>query len=298
MGEISHAALLENLFDGVYYVDRDRRISFWNKAAERITGYPKSEVVGSCCADNILCHLDHEGRSLCVEGCPLVATMRDGHGREATVYLHHKQGHRVPVSVRTSPVRDEAGAIVGAVEIFSDNSSHLQILRELETLRHDVYVDRLTSVGNRRHGEVSLHTRAYEWQTFGVPFGVIFLDIDHFKRFNDTYGHATGDAVLAMVGKIMVNLVRRSDTVSRWGGEEFVAILPSITAEVLGRVAERLRVFIEQSFIMVENEKLQVTASLGVTLATSDDTPSTILHRVDALMYSSKMAGRNRVTMG
>jgi len=298
MGEVSHEELLENLFDGVYYVDLNRRISFWNKAAERITGYRKSEVVGFCCADNILRHVDNEGRTLCVEGCPLTATMHDGRGREATVYLHHKQGHRVPVAIRTSPVRDETGAIVGAVEIFSDNSNQLQILRELEALRHDVYVDRLTSVGNRRHGEMSLHTRVYERQTFGNPFGVIFLDIDHFKRFNDTYGHATGDAVLAMVGKIMVNLLRRSDTVSRWGGEEFVAILPHITAEVLGQVAERLRVFIEQSFIMVENEKLQVTASLGVTLARSDDIPDTIMHRADALMYSSKMAGRNRVTMG
>jgi diguanylate cyclase (GGDEF)-like protein/PAS domain S-box-containing protein len=298
MSEISHEELLENLFDGVYYVDLNRRISFWNKAAERITGYRKSEVVGFCCADNILRHVDDEGRGLCVEGCPLTATMQDGRGREATVYLHHKQGHRVPVSIRTSPVRDETGAVVGAVEIFSDNSNHLQILRELETLRHDAYVDRLTSVGNRRHAEMSLHTRVYEWHTFGVPFGVIFLDIDHFKRCNDTYGHATGDAVLVMVARMMVNLQRRSDTVSRWGGEEFAAIFPHITAEVLGRVAERLRVFIEQTFIMVENEKLHVTASLGATLATSDDTPDTIMHRVDALMYASKMAGRNRVTMG
>jgi diguanylate cyclase (GGDEF)-like protein/PAS domain S-box-containing protein len=298
MGDISHKELLENLFDGVYFVDLTRRISFWNKAAERITGYTKSDVVGFCCADSILRHVDDAGRALCTEGCPLAATMQDGRGREAHVYLHHKQGHRVPVSVRTSAVRDDSGAIVGAVEIFSDNSNHHQILRELETLRQAVYVDRVTGVGNRRYGEMSLHTRIYERQSFGVPFGVIFLDIDNFKRCNDVYGHAAGDAVLAMVGKIMVNLLRRSDVVARWGGEEFTAFLPHITVEVLGRVAERLRVFVEQTFVLVEDRQVQVTASLGATLATPDDTPHTIMQRADALMYASKMAGKNIVTMG
>ena len=101
MMTISGDKLLDSLFDGVYFVDLDRRITYWNAGAERISGYLRSEVVGSCCADNLLRHIDTEGHKLCQDGCPLAATMRDGKTRESSVYLHHKFGHRVPVLVRT-----------------------------------------------------------------------------------------------------------------------------------------------------------------------------------------------------
>jgi diguanylate cyclase (GGDEF)-like protein/PAS domain S-box-containing protein len=298
MNEISHENLLESLFDGVYYVDRNRKITVWNAAAERITGFTKAEVLGHCCADNILRHIDEQGHELCVEGCPLAACMQDGKVRETTIYLHHKQGHRVPATVRVSPVRDAAGGIIGCVEVFSDNSSAQQIIHELESLKKEVYLDSLTGVGNRRYAEMILKTRFYEWQTHGVPYGVIFLDIDYFKRFNDTYGHKTGDEVLTMVSKTMTNLLRRMDAVARWGGEEFVVILQNINGAFLKDAAERLRIFIERSFLMVAETPLTVTASLGVTLVCPTDTQESVVARADQLMYASKTAGRNRVTCG
>jgi diguanylate cyclase (GGDEF)-like protein/PAS domain S-box-containing protein len=298
MADVSYETLLESLFDGVYFVDLDRRIAIWNKSAERITGYTKEEVVGDFCHANILRHIDDKGRELCLNGCPLSATMRDGKPREASVFLHHKLGHRVPVSVRTSPVREASGAIVGAIEIFTDNSKALEILKELEGLKQEAYLDKLTNVGNRRYGENTLGTCIFQWQSHGTSFGVIFLDIDYFKKLNDSAGHKAGDDMLVMVGQTILNTVRRFDIVSRWGGEEFVVILPSITAELLTVVAERIRVFIESSFIMADDRKLSITASLGATLVEPDDTPETIVHRADTLMYASKTAGRNRVTIG
>lgn len=296
MGVISHERLLDSLFDGVYFVDRERKIIFWNKAAERITGYGKEEVMGSCCSDNLLRHTDEQGNELCLVGCPLQATISDGSTREANVYLHHKQGHRVPVRVRVSPVRDDTGAVVGGVEIFSDNSNLLQILREMEQLKQDVYVDELTGVGNRRYGEMTLKTRLYELHTFMNPFGVIFFDIDHFKVCNDTYGHAVGDEVLTMVSRTAANILRRMDSIARWGGEEFVVILPNIDMKTLKAVSERIRVFIETSFLVTKGIRLNVTASLGATMARPGDTIESLIHRADGLMYSSKSAGRNRVT--
>ncbi len=298
MDSPSHETLLDSLFDGIYYVDRDRRITFWNKAAERITGYTREEVIGSCCADNLLRHVDESGRELCMSGCPLSATMADGDVHEAHVYLHHKQGHRVPVSVRVSPVRDESGAIVGSVEIFTDNSSFHQILREMEQLKHDAYMDELTGVGNRRYGEMTLNTRIHELNASGRPFGLIFFDIDHFKRCNDTYGHAVGDEVLVMVAKTVMNILRRMDSIARWGGEEFIVILPSIDLKTLQTVSERIRVFIETSFLVTRGIRLNVTASLGATLARPGDTVESVVRRADGLMYASKTSGRNRVTTG
>lgn len=298
MHTISSDKLLESLFDGVYYVDLDRKITVWNAAAERITGFLRTEVRGACCADNILRHMDEAGNELCTTGCPLAASMQDGQLREANVYLHHKQGHRVPVTVRISPVRDADGTIVGGIEVFSDNSSALQILGELESLKKEVYLDRLTGVGNRRYGEMILETRLFEWRSHGVPCGVIFLDIDHFKRFNDLYGHRIGDEVLTLVGKTITNLLRRMDVVARWGGEEFVIILQNVTPDYLQLAAERVRRFIERSFLMVDGEELSVTASLGATVVRGDDTFETIVDRADKLMYESKNKGRNKLTCG
>lgn len=103
MHQITGEKLLDSLLDGVYFVDNSRCITFWNRAAERITGYSKSEAVGTYCSNNLLRHIDCDGRQLCLEGCPLAATIRDGKTREASVYLHHALGHRVPVSGVVDP---------------------------------------------------------------------------------------------------------------------------------------------------------------------------------------------------
>ncbi|GAB1400628.1 hypothetical protein MASR1M66_20830 [Aminivibrio sp.] len=94
--------MMNMLREGVYFVDLDRKITFWNKAAERISGYRSDEVLGSSCKDNILIHVDSTGRNLCQDGCPLHATMADREIRMADVFLHHRRGYRVPVSVRTT----------------------------------------------------------------------------------------------------------------------------------------------------------------------------------------------------
>ena len=290
--------ILDNLYEGVYFCDMQRKITFWNKAAERITGYRKEEVLGTRCSDNLLRHVDGDGKELCFVGCPLAGTISDGSIREAHVYLHHKQGHRVPVSVRVSPVRDDSGSIVGGVEIFSDNSSFQQILHEMEKLKQDAYVDKLTGAGNRRYGEMALQTRLYELKSFGTPFGIVFLDLDNFKQCNDTYGHTTGDDILIMTSKTIMNILRRNDSISRWGGEEFVIILPNVDEGVLRDVAERIRLFIQRSYIVVQGNPVAVTASLGVTLALPSDFPASLIERADRLMYESKVSGKNKVTMG
>lgn len=157
-------------------------------------------------------------------------------------------------------------------------------------------MDALTGVGNRRYGEITLSTRIYDWNTHSIPFGVLFLDIDHFKLFNDIYGHKTGDDVLLMVGKSISVLLRKMDVVSRWGGEEFVVILPGASKVVVKSVSERIRVLVENSFIMEGDDKLKVTVSIGATMSREGDSAETVIKRADRLMYLSKAAGRNRIS--
>jgi diguanylate cyclase (GGDEF)-like protein/PAS domain S-box-containing protein len=287
---------LDSLFDGVYFVDTERRIIYWNAGAERISGYSRADVVGSCCADNLLRHVDADGHELCLDGCPLAATISDGIFREANVFLHHKLGHRVPVSVRTSPVRDKLGVIVGAVEIFCDNSGSVQVLQEYERLKQEEFLDVLTRVGNRRFGEMTLSTRMYDLHANGIHFGVLFMDIDHFKEVNDRYGHQIGDDVLTMVATSISNSLRKIDVVARWGGEEFIAILPGASRVVIKLISERIRMLMENSFVVVGDDKVNVTISIGATISRIDDNVSTIVSRADELMYRSKGNGRNRVT--
>jgi diguanylate cyclase (GGDEF)-like protein/PAS domain S-box-containing protein len=290
--------LLNGISDGLYFVDRDRRITFWNRAAERLTGYEAREVVGRSCGDNILAHVDAEGRSLCEGMCPLARTLKDGEPREAEVFLHHRKGHRVPVAVRISPLRSPAGKITGAVEVFNDNSRRLAESDELEHLKKLALVDPVTEIRNRRFLEMSLQAVINEIRRQSWPMGFLFVDVDRFKQVNDTYGHEAGDAVLRAVAQTLAQAVRGYDLVGRWGGEEFVLVIRNVTVKNLARLAEKLRVLVANSSVDCAGKKVAVTVSIGATAIVADDTVAGVVGRAEALMYVGKASGRDRVTSG
>jgi len=145
--------IIDNLYDGVYFVDRDRVITYWNRGAERITGYSAAQAIGRRCRDNLLNHVTASGVQLCLNHCPLAAVMEDGQPREAEVYLHHADGHRVPVLVRASAMRDEQGNIIGAVESFGSNASVINARRRISEMDQIARTDSLTRIGNRQHIE-------------------------------------------------------------------------------------------------------------------------------------------------
>ncbi|MEW5772493.1 MAG: GGDEF domain-containing protein [Thermodesulfobacteriota bacterium] len=287
--------LLDSMADGVYFVDLDRRVTYWNKAAERISGYSAQEVAGKRCADNILRHVDADGRELCLQGCPLAGAMNDGKVREAEVFMHHKLGHRVPVSVRASPMRGEDGTIIGAVEVFSSNSKAINILQEIEALRREVLADQLTGIGNRRYADITLAGLETSLVEHGVPFGVLFVDIDHFKKVNDAWGHHVGDQVLRMVAQTLAHGLRGLDVACRWGGEEFVLLVPNTTAEALLGMGERLRMLVENSWLDHGEERITATASFGGAVSRPGESAPDVVDRADRQVYRSKEAGRNCV---
>jgi diguanylate cyclase (GGDEF)-like protein len=170
--------------------------------------------------------------------------------------------------------------------------------RLIETLRKETLVDVLTDLPNRRHLQMNLTGSLAEYERHGNGFGLVFADVDHFKQFNDTYGHEVGDMVLRFVGKTMVNCIRAYDVVGRWGGEEFLAIIRFADEEQFRQVAEKLRLMVEESFLMHGPEQLHVTMTLGATHVREGDTLETLVNRADRLMYQGKQAGRNRVHFG
>ena len=293
--------------DGIYFVDPDRNIRYWNQAAERITGFSAGQVVGQCCAANILMHVNDSGEHLCFGGCPLAHTLKDGQTRETQVYLHHASGYRVPVSVRVVPVRaepaapGEAGEITGAVEIFTENISLTTALARIEALQRAVLLDPLTGIGNRRMIQNRLEAVLVEWEKHHLPFGVLMVDIDHFKQVNDTHGHDIGDQALKMVTTSLTNGLRAYDYIGRWGGEEFLVLVGDVEEDGLRVIAERLRMLVERSIIFLDpanrqkDRSIAVTVSLGGALMRPGETLESLIKSADRNLYACKAAGRNRV---
>ena len=293
-----HAKLLESIFDGVYVVDAERRITYWNRGAESLTGYSADEAVRRYCYDNFLGHVDEKGRALCTNGCPLSATLLDGRRREADVFLRHKLGHRVPVCVRVAPITNRSGQIVGAVEVFNDVSARKQVERRVHELEDIAFRDTLTCLPNRRYIELKVKQSLEDLQQFGRPFGLLMFDVDHFKQVNDRHGHDTGDAVLKVISETMTKSLRANDIVGRWGGEEFLAVLLDVDAGLLRGLAERCRSLVAESGALSGESRIYVTVSVGATLVTREDSIYEAIKRADQSMYVSKSSGRNRITVG
>ena len=158
--------------------------------------------------------------------------------------------------------------------------------------------DPLTGLHNRRYMFGQLEALAQRANKGGAPVAALLLDIDHFKKINDSFGHDVGDEVLREFAVRLASNVRAIDLTCRYGGEEFVAIMPDTTVEDAGRIAERIRRYIGGSPFRVAQgaELLTVTISIGVAVLIGDnDTPEALLKRADEALYEAKAAGRNRV---
>jgi diguanylate cyclase (GGDEF)-like protein/PAS domain S-box-containing protein len=290
--------LLDQMSDGVYFVDRNRKIQYWNEGASRLTGYSSQELVGRPCQDNILCHVDMEGHELCLEGCPLTACIEDGKAHNASVFLRHRDGHRVPVAIRVQPIRETDGSISGAIEIFSDDTAQNEARRKINEMERLAFLDHLTQLPNRRFMEMSLCLALSEYQMHSAPFGVLMVDLDKFKNINDIYGHACGDRTLQEVAKTLSGSLRPTDIVGRWGGDEFLAIARNVDSEILGTLATRCVIMVKGTSILTKEEiRLSQSISVGAALIQPGETVESLIHRADELLYRSKADGRNRATV-
>lgn len=291
--------ILFNIQEGVYFVDNDRKITYWNKGAEGITGFESNEIMGKNCFDRILIHVDETNHSLCENGCPLAETLKDGQNREAIAFFHHKLGHRVPTKLKTSPIRDSRGKIIGAVEIFNDDSENHENIEIIKKLKDDILIDSLTGIANRKYVEQKISASLNELDRYGRKFSLLFIDIDHFKNINDCFGHDVGDEVLKMVAMTLYKNIRSFDTAARWGGEEFVVLIDNTEANQLEKTANKLRSLVEaSSYYFHDSDKyISVTISIGATISRTGDKAKDIITRGDSLMYQSKETGRNKVTL-
>jgi diguanylate cyclase (GGDEF)-like protein/PAS domain S-box-containing protein len=283
------------LQDGVYILDADGRIVYWNKAAERISGFPADMVVGKRCSDNILRHVAADGTQLCIEGCPMLATIRDGLPRRAEIFLYHRKGHRVPVLVRSVPLREADGRIRFAVEVFTDQTQTMSYHRQLTRLANMAFNDALTELPNRRMFNRALQAKLHETRLMGLRLGVMLMDLDHFKRINDQFGHDVGDQALQLVARTLDHNFRGEDLVARWGGEEFAALVVGTDEAALTELAQRIRALVASSRLQTAMGRVELKVSIGTAVARTGESPRRLLGRVDRLLYRAKANGRDCV---
>lgn len=293
-----YETILDHVEDGIYFVDRNKRIRLWNNGAESITGFSRDDVLGGVCGNHWLCHVDASGRVLCSDACPIEQALNRASPFENEAYLQHKLGHRIPVRIKSWPLRNRQGELIGIVEVFRPTIVGRRQDQIIEELSHLALIDDLTRLPNRRHFDLQLDRRLAELNRFGWPFGVLMIDLDHFKEVNDTFGHHVGDQVLHMVGRTLLANCRSLDTVARWGGEEFAAIIANVRDEELLRVAEKLRAMVETSGLRESSSApVQVTISIGGAMARPNETGGELMRRADDMLYAAKRSGRNRIRL-
>ena len=264
----------------------------WNPSIGRLLGVTPDAIVGQPLLNRVSVDLGEQTSSSDFFGvrnviskmgwCRVDASWKKGDGREMW-------GDCV-----IAPVPEADGSTGGYVAVIRDVSvEHINTQELIDA----ALTDPLTGLHNRRGLEG--RSEALHFRPGGVPVTQVWImvDIDHFKRVNDTYGHEAGDEVLKAVAEALRSTARVADIVARFGGEEFVLVLPDTSAEVAARIAERLRLAIEALSTDVDGQVIRVTASFGVAQRAAQESQLEVLERADAALFSSKKDGRNRVTM-
>lgn len=191
---------------------------------------------------------------------------------------------------------DENRKLEGKLQHSSVELSRMR--EDMQTLKQETLTDSLTSIPNRKAFDVELRSRAKEAVENNQPLSMIMIDIDHFKTFNDTYGHAVGDQVLRLVARTLSEGLKPSELLARYGGEEFTVIVPAMRLKEAEKLADKLRQRIATKDIvnMTKNEKLgNLSISLGVAQLHPGESLNQFVQRSDHALYKAKAAGRNTV---
>jgi diguanylate cyclase (GGDEF)-like protein/PAS domain S-box-containing protein len=287
--------ITDMLGEGVYAMDRDGRLTFLNPEAERLLGWNEAELLGKG-IHSVIHYQDADGKPRPVKDCPEHKAISSGqmHRDDEDVFTR-RDGTTFPVSIVATPLW-EHGRIVGSVAAFQDISERKRAAGELkrlhELLVHQAMSDALTGVANRLKFNETLNAEINRSRRHGLTFSLIMLDVDHFKKINDSRGHHAGDCVLRELAGLIKNVMRLHNLFARWGGEEFIILAANIPLEKARAFAEKLRRMIENHDF---SGTVRVTASFGVAEFVADETDDALMRRVDSALYLAKKLGRNRV---
>jgi len=263
-------------------------IVFVNAAFTRITGYRFEDIVGR--TPRVL-----QGPGTSRETLDRIgAAVRQHQPVRAELLNYAKDGHEYWVELNIVPLRNKSGKVTHFASIERDITAHKHMEQQLQELAS---VDALTGLPNRRSFLERLHAEVQRVQRYGRQLAFLSLDIDHFKKINDTYGHAAGDEALRHLAKVCTGALRQIDMCGRLGGEEFGIFVPETNLYGAELVARRLRAQIEAAHFRFGRHTLAMTVSIGVAalMNQGESGIEQLMQDADEAMYRAKNAGRNRV---
>lgn len=297
---IARSHLIENMSDGVLVLDDRNRIVDINPAMERFLIGEFSSFLGKSAAE-ILGHWMEKAE-------PLLS------GLETQTELRAPNDPSRYLDLRATPLYGRDQRLSGYLLVFRDVTERKDVEKKLRNanvrlqtqlieigtlqsqLREQAIRDPLTNLFNRRYLEETLERELARASRESYPVGVIMIDIDHFKQVNDTYGHEAGDLMLKAIAEYLALQSRRGDFACRYGGEEFVVVMPNINMQVAYARAETIRRALNSLRVSYGRYELMATISMGIaSYPANGDTRETILRAVDKAMYAAKEAGRDHI---
>jgi len=283
-------ALLDQLEDGIYVVDRERRILFWNSAAERISGYMEHEVTGQFCQNGLLMHCDADGRILCGERCPLAAVMHDGVPRECEVFLRHREGHRVPVQVRSRPLYDPHGVTIGAVEIFREAAALTG--GGVRSPQAFGCWDQTTGAATREYGEMRFWQAMDAFEKFEIPLGWLRISLECAEGLEQRCGQDGVTSALKKIAATLSHNVGSFDVVTRWSETEFRIEAHGCSWPELAGMARKLVALAETSSVVFYDSRFPLRISVAAAMAERGDTLQSLEARLSEL-FVNRQSGDN-----
>ena len=291
-------SVLESMQTGVYLVDRNRRIRFWNEGAERITGYIRQDIVGRFLRDHFLAASgpakDEEIEADAED--PISLVFRDGKPSVTNVSILHKDGYRIPVILRTIPIRDGHGRVVGAAECFDKNQSTMDWTHRQTSLADFGCLDEVTGVPSQSFMETQMRENLTTFAEHGIPFGILVVQVDGLEQMRCNRGPGVVPTILRVVANTVENCLRPTDLLGRWSGHLFVAVLMECKESEVIRVGERIRKMVNQSEIEWWGDVFSVTCAFGGAGSRLGDSPELIMERAEKSLQESIVRGGNCVT--
>lgn len=265
-------------------------MTYLNPVAEKMTGWSKAEAMGRPILE-VFRILNESTRKLAANPVDVVLAHNKVCGLANHTLLIAKSGAEYAIEDSAAPIRDQDGNILGVVLVFHDVSDARQMAQKMTYLAEHDY---LTDLPNRLLLTDRITQAISAAKRRGSKLAILFFDIDHFKRVNDTLGHEVGDQLLKVLSKKLQMCIRASDTLSRQGGDEFVVLLPELTDDAVpAEIAQKI-LFSVKDPISIANHELFITASIGIAVYPDDgDNVDVLTRHADAAMYHAKNSGRN-----
>ena len=288
--------VLEALQTGIFLVDRNRRIRFWNEGAERITGYLRQDVVGRFLRDHFLapsnqvidCESDPED--------PINLVFRDGKPSVTDVSILHKDGYRVPVMLRTVPIRNGHGKVIGAAESFEKNQSASDRTRRQAGSEEIISLDEVTGLPLHEFMETQVRKNLAKFAEDGLPFAILVIQVDGMDQFRSNRGPGVVPTILRVVAQTVENCLRPTDLFGHWSGQQFLAVLKDCKESEVASVGERIRKIVSRSKIEWWGDAFSVTCAFGGAGSGFGGSLEQFLERAEKSLQESIANGGNCVT--